>query len=99
MKTGKFLIEKKSCFLKDLVIPDGYRLLRFSEVAKIVEEGKEKEIIDLLKKDYVFVDFCGRIRMTGFLFLNGEFLINLNNDFYINGRSRGVFVKIKEVLI
>jgi len=89
----KYKIDKENCLLKDLKIPIG-NMLTFSEVAKIVETEKPKEIYQLLKYSWIWINFKGKIKAAGFHFDGSGFQVS-GNYIYILGRSHGIFVERK----
>ena len=95
----KLKIYWKDCFKKDLKIPKGYRLLEMWEVLREAKTDKKKKINKLLIDGYIWCILNNnKIGAVWFGDNVGGFHVGGNYDFGDFGRSRGVFVKIKEEL-
>lgn len=87
----KLKIDKKDCLSKDLKIPKGYRLLEDYELLK--ELRTNKELYELAKDSWIWVNTATGTIAAGFNYYNVEFLVNGVSFIGYQGCSRGVFVK------
>ena len=94
----KIKIDKINCLKEDLKIPKGYRLLEMWEVLK--EAKTDKKINDLLTDEFIWCILNNnKIGAVRFGDDDGRFLVDGDYYFDLNGgRSRGVFVKIGDLI-
>ena len=94
----KLKIDKESCFKKDLKIPKGYRLIEMWEILR--EAKTNKKLKQLLIDNYVWCILNNNsVGAVGFGDGGGWFRVDGNSLFgYYGGRSRGVFVKIGDLI-